>query len=387
MKTVEEGCIGAHVILVSGQHVPAADVRTDGCGVPYITGPSQFINGRPSTKLTTERPRAICRRGDILVTVKGSGTGTLAVADRAYAISRQLMAVQPQELDASFAFEVLSRQVEFLRRSAVGLIPGISRRDVLNIPVPSYPVRAQRQIGQLLANTRRCEAVLGELIVAKRRFNRGLAQQLLTGRRRFKEFESEAWSERSVGDCFAEVQRPVEWDDSATYNLLSVRRRSGGVFLRSHTQGAKIKTKRMFQVRAGDFLISKMQVAHGALGIVNSGFDHMHVSGSYIVLQNKRPDQLRTKYFDYFTRLPRMYRQALLSSYGVHIEKMTFNLPWYLRSRIRVPKSVPEQERIIDLLDGLERETAILERLRDALDRQRRGVAELLLSGKVRIRA
>ncbi len=130
-----------------------------------------------------------------------------------------------------------------------------------------------------------------------------------------------------------------------------------------------------------------MQVVHGALGLVPAHLDGMKVSGSYVVLRNKRPDLLYLAFFDQLSRLPQMYRQALLASYGVHIEKMTFNLGWYLRSTIGIPSLMKEQESITSTLTALDRELELLEKLRDALDRQRRGVAELLLTGKVRVPA
>ena len=54
----------------------------------------------------------------------------------------------------------------------------------------------------------------------------------------------------------------------------------------------------------------------------------------------------------------------------------------------RVPVTIPEveeQRAIARVLSAVDREVVLLDALRDALDRQRRGVAELLLTGKVRL--
>lgn len=379
--------LGDGVLLVSGQHVPAAEVHRDHKGVPYLTGPSQFRNDGPMTSLSTTHPRAMCEPGDILLTVKGSGTGTMVIADREYAISRQLMAIRPYGWDPLYVYAQLTRRVDELRRKASGIIPGITRGDVLRTLVPAPPIGSQRVVASLFVTYQQCDGLLNRLLQTKRRLKRGLMQQLLTGKRRFKEFEKEPWTTQRVGALFEVVSRPVEWDDSAAYDLLSIRRRSGGVFHRSRTEGKKIKTKQLFQVRAGDFLISRMQVVHGALGLVRPEFDGMHVSGSYVVLRNKNPDGIRAEFFDQLTRLQSMYRQALLASYGVHIEKMTFNLEWYLKAEILVPSSLGEQDAIVGTLTAMDRDMTAFERLQAALDRQRHGVMELLLTGKVLIPA
>jgi type I restriction enzyme S subunit len=78
----------------------------------------------------------------------------------------------------------------------------------------------------------------------------------------------------------------------------------------------------------------------------------------------------------------------LFHRYSQGLVKDTLNLkfPQFAKVRVRIP-GVEEQEAIASLLVLLDREVAQLDRLRDALDRQRRGVAELLLTGKVRIPA
>lgn len=288
----------------------------------------------------------------------------------------------------------LALQTSGVRREILGRAAGtsgtmkkLSRERLWTLPVAVPPAPQQLRIAEVLAGFERAVRQLVALLGAKRRFKRGLMQQLLTGKRRFKEFEGTSWRRIRIGDLFEDVSRPVPWSDEATYQLLSIRRRSGGVFLREARKGSEIKTKQLFEVRGGDFLISKMQVVHGALGMVRQSFDGMHVSGSYVVLTNKSPDQVRTQFFDYVTRLPRSYRQALLASYGVHIEKMTFNLPWYLRSAISIPSSLDEQDRVVATLDSLEREVELLMLLKERLDRQRKALAELLLTGKVRIPA
>lgn len=68
------------------------------------TGPADFPNGKSVLTKHTIRPGTLCESEDILVTVKGSGAGTLVVADARYCISRQLMAIKVHDWDSTFIF-------------------------------------------------------------------------------------------------------------------------------------------------------------------------------------------------------------------------------------------------------------------------------------------
>ena len=86
--------LGTGASVVCGQHVLAKDCLAGTSATHYLTGPSDFVNGRPVATKSVIHPGVMCKKGDILLTVKGSGVGTLALADRDYCISRQLMAIR-----------------------------------------------------------------------------------------------------------------------------------------------------------------------------------------------------------------------------------------------------------------------------------------------------
>ena len=72
--------LGSDISLVSGHHVLARFCNSD-FGTPYITGPSDFSSGVIEHTKFTIRPSAVCKLRDILITVKGSGVGSMVVAD------------------------------------------------------------------------------------------------------------------------------------------------------------------------------------------------------------------------------------------------------------------------------------------------------------------
>ena len=212
-------------------------------------------------------------------------------------------------------------------------------------PIPLPPLPEQRKIAAILSTWDTAIDQTRALLAAALRRKQALMQQLLTGKKRLPGF-AVPWKKIAISCLLEEVERPVVWDDNATYSLLSVRRASGGAFLREELKGTEILTKNMYLAKAGDFLISKMQVLHGAMALVPDELDSKHISGSYIALRPRTDAPIHPVFFSMLTNTPEFYHLTYLSSYGVHIEKMTFNLEWFLQSTIRIPDNVKEQRAI-----------------------------------------
>ena len=186
--------------LLSGHHVLAQYCNTDGVGAPYLTGPADFPDGQINVTRFTTAPTTICERGDILVTVKGSGAGTLIVSDGRYCISRQLMAIRADQWNKTFLFYSLMQNATEFQAAATGLIPGLSRADILLqvIPVPRS-ADEQRAIATALSDVDALITALDKLIAKKRAIKTAAMQQLLTGKARLPGFSGE-WETKRLGE-------------------------------------------------------------------------------------------------------------------------------------------------------------------------------------------
>jgi type I restriction enzyme S subunit len=169
------------VTLVSGHHVLAQNCNTRGHGVPYITGPADFPDGRIHQTKFTHKPISMCQAGDILVTVKGSGAGTLVEADASYCISRQLMAIRTNAWDSRFLLYSLLQNAPSIKDAVTGLIPGLSRSDILNQMIPAPSVDEQQAIAAVLSDIDADLDALDARLAKARDIKQGMMQQLLTG--------------------------------------------------------------------------------------------------------------------------------------------------------------------------------------------------------------
>ena len=130
--------------LISGRDLSPSDYNGTEDGIPYITGASNFINGKVSLVRWTPKPQVITNYRDLLITCKGT-IGEIAINDFGEAhIARQVMAIRNiYNLNIDYLSLCLQFYIESIKQSAKGLIPGISREDVLNIILPVPPNKYQ----------------------------------------------------------------------------------------------------------------------------------------------------------------------------------------------------------------------------------------------------
>lgn len=189
------------------------------------------------------------------------------------------------------------------------------------------------------------------------------------------------WVRTTLGEVTNVALRRLDWDEKATYRRITVRRGCGGLALRSDALGEEILTKDMYLVKAGDFVISRRQVIHGAWAMARPEFNNTHVSKEYACL-TARSERLWMPYLDWLSRTPRLRHEALRCSYGVDPEKMVLNLPWLLKTSLQLPENVERQRKIAEYLDAQHVEIGLLRRQRDALAKQKRGLMQKLLTGE-----
>jgi len=187
----------------------------------------------------------------------------------------------------------------------------------------------------------------------------------------------DGWIEMHIGDALEEVDYPIKMRDSEVYHLVSIRRRSGGMFLRESLPGSKILTKTLREVVPGTFVIARMQVVHGATALATTEFAGCAISKSYSTFTGTR--RCTARYFSWLAKLPFMYAYFLDSSQGVVIEKMTFDQERWLSLPIYLPP-VSEQRRITEILDTVDKAIRVAEQLIVKADLVRQGVLHDLLS-------
>jgi len=246
--------------------------------------------------------------------------------------------------------------------SALKEIP-IGELKKVQIPVP--PLAEQKTIAEILGNWDEAIEKIEKLIEAKKKLKKGLMQQLLTGKKRFKEFSGHEWKTYGFKEIFNTVPskkfqiQKSQYLARGTYPVIDQGRKhvvaytnNGSVFDRvpvivfgDHTRIVKwvdfpfvvgadgtqlIKTKPLCDIQFGYYLLSCLTV----------------------------PDYGYSRHF-------KLVKESVF----------------------KVPQSNNDQRRIASVLTTVDAEISLLEKMLDLVKWQKDGLMQKLLTGRIRVRA
>jgi type I restriction enzyme S subunit len=392
--------IADDIDLISGQHIQASECSPDVDGTPYLTGPTDFPNGKIIVSKYTKMPKVMCNEGDILLTVKGSGTGKLTRADRQYCISRQLMALRPRSWDRDFIFQVLLASQARFENEASGLIPGLSREQILSTPLAVPSSSEQRKIAAILSSVddtiEKTQAVIDQLEAIKR----GLIGELLTrgiGNPRSQSHKELGalvpahWQVLSLGQVLAEIDAgwsPQCESRTATngeWGVLKVSAVSSGTYIQEEHKALpeSMEARPDLEVRQGDVLITR---ANGVLDLVGrSAF--VHKTRTQLMLSDKtlRLRPLHEQLLPYFLHLILGFEpiraQILEGTTGSHMRNISQSA---IRKVIAPIPPLNEQKTITETVMSIENRIAAERDFLTAQKELKNGLLDALLTGRIR---
>ena len=151
-----------------------------------------------------------------------------------------------------------------------------------------------------------------------------------------------------IGDFLGKSQNWLEPKPDKTYKQITVRLWGKGLVLRAEVAGSQIAAARQLQVRAGQFLLSRIDARHGACGLVPASLDGALVSNDFPCFDIDSKIVLPA-YFAWYARTEHFIALCRQASEGstnrVRLKENTF-----LRMRVSLP-SLDEQQRIVAKLD------------------------------------
>ena len=132
--------------LISGTDLTPDKYTAKPDGIVYITGASNIQDGQIIQNRWTKNASRISKKGDLLLTCKGT-VGATAILDIEEAhIARQIMAIRPICINIHYAKYFVEYMVPTLKAAAKSMIPGIERGNVLNMLLPLPPLAEQKRI-------------------------------------------------------------------------------------------------------------------------------------------------------------------------------------------------------------------------------------------------
>jgi type I restriction enzyme S subunit len=344
--------------------------------------------------------RGLPKPGDLLFTTEAPlGMVAFFPEDGKYAVAQRLVTLRAKRgvLDSKYLlYYLLSEQGnhEVQLRSTGSTATGIRQSELRKVPIVLPPFPEQCKIAEILSSWEQAIALTERRIEAARQRKKGLMQRLLTGRVRFPEFVRSSkrretkygdlpvdWKYVPIGKVAREVSVKNEQDHD--YPVLSCTKHYGLVnsleYFGRQIYSDDLSTYRI--VKRNQFAYATNHIEEGSIGYQDL-HDFALISPMYTVFEaSDRVDDG----FLYKVLKTERYRHIFEVNTNGTVNRRG-SLRWKVFATIRIPlPSLEEQWRIAAVLQACDREIELLTQKRDALQRQKKGLMQRLLTGRVRV--
>lgn len=325
----------------------------------------RYVN---STKTTlTKAGFNKCRKlppSSILFVCIGSSIGKVAQTPLESCSNQQINAVVVNEENSSdFIFSLLEeRSARIAILAGEQAVPIINKSQFSSVKVIAPDCKKEQQkIADFLSAVDKKTFLLKEKYALLEQYKKGVMQKLFSRETRFKDENDNDfpdWQEERFSNILQLQLNSLQMNDESEYELITVRRRNGGVDSRGIYKGKEVLVKNQYELKTNQFVISKRQIVHGACGLVPEALAGAIVSNEYNVFEPVA-EKLDINYFNMIaTSLP-MRRAFFINSDGVHIEKLLFKTQSWLKTKLDFP-CVEEQRKIVTFINSLDKKLELV---------------------------
>lgn len=343
--------------------------------------------------------RGIPKPEDLLLTTEAPlGMVAMFPSNGKYAVAQRTVTLRPsrEKLDSRFLMNFLlstegQRRLEI--KSSGSTAKGIKQSELRQILIPLPPLPEQQKISEILSTWDEAIDLTQQLIDAKKKRKKGLMQKLLwvakgdeSPKLRLSEYR-DSWHLTRFGDIFERVTRK---NSEGNNNPLTISAQHGLV---SQTQFfnkvvASDSLDRYYLLRCGEFAYNKSYSEGYPFGAFKrlDKYDAGALSTLYICFRIIDSDT-SSDYFVHFFESGGMNRgiysiaQEGARNHGLlnMSVKDVFNLHIYI-------PSYEEQKELAKFFNMLDEEILLLKKKLAALQKQKKGLMQQLLTGKTRVK-
>lgn len=269
---------------------------------------------------------------------------------------------------------------QIIRNGQGAVRTNIGQGDLSQIKIPLPPMSEQKEIARILKT---CDEVIRsteQLIAQKELRKKWLMQQLLTGKKRLKGFSGEV-KLKAVGQFIREISERNK--EAKVLNILSVTNYRG--FINQTDQFdrtvASEDTSNYKIVKKGQFAYNPSRVNVGSLDLLRN-LEEGILSPMYIVFATDEKRlladflyfHLKTQWF--YGHIPMFVQGSVRDSLSFDgLCSMKFFIP-----------TIEEQTAIVQILQAADKEINLLKVKAEKLRKQKKGLMQQLLTGKIRIK-
>jgi type I restriction enzyme S subunit len=154
-----------------------------------------------------------------------------------------------------------------------------------------------------------------------------------------------SWKRYRFSDFLKRSKIPIVLEDNKVYKRVTIRIKNNGVSLRDEDSGRKIGTKKQFVLKAGQFIVSKIDARYGAFGIAPEETDNAIITGNFWAYDVDF-SIINIEWFNQYTNSQEFYDLCERASSGITHRKY-LKEDVFLNYVIELPE-LSEQNRIIN---------------------------------------
>jgi type I restriction enzyme, S subunit len=221
-----------------------------------------------------------------------------------------------------------------------------------------------------------------QLITQKELRKKWLMQQLLTGKKRLKGFE-DRYKKQTVEEVLLPIRNSLSPESNVLYRQIGIRSHGKGIFLKEMVEGRIIGKKRVFWIEPDCLILNIVFAWEQAIAITTKNHIGMIASHRFPMFK-PLPNKLNLEYILYFFKSPRGKQMLVNASPGGAGRNKTLGQNEFLNQILNLP-AVDEQTAIAQVLQTADKEITLLRAKADKLREQKKGLMQMLLTGKKRL--
>lgn len=375
---------------------PAGDSKYfNGSFLPWITvsevtkDSNMFLSNTASCLTETgAKFTRIIEKNTLLLTNSGATLGVPKITALRAGANDGIAVFLELKQDIHFVYYFLQSKTSYFRG---GLAPGVGQPNLnteliggVSILLPPLP--EQFKIADILSTWDDALEKLDVLIAVKERRKKGLMQQLLTGKKQIKGF-SKKWPLLPIPEVFERVERAIV---GTPQHILSIT--AGKGFVDQREKFSRVIAGRNIEnyvlLRKGEFAYNKGNSNLYPQGCVYrlEEYEEGAVPNVWISFRLKSKKNSSLFYKHFFLSGGLNHPLHRLINAGVRNDGLLNLTPTnFFSVQVPVPPE-DEQTRLGALFEELASEISLLRSQRAAIDQQRRGLMQKLLTGAVRVR-
>lgn len=384
--------------IIMGQSPPSSSYNKNGIGLPFYQGNADFGRIFPTLNNWCAAPKKQAEKGDILISVRAP-VGEVNIAPQKCCIGRGLAVLRPQGIDSNYLYYILIYSSTLLNNLSQGSTFGaINSKELSDLQIPIPPKREQKEIGLFLSNVDEAIDKTDAVIEKTRELKKGLMQQLLTKGIQRGRSKSQDFKDTEIGKI------PKHWDILPAEQVCkrvtdgthdTPKPANTGYFLvtSKNIKNGNIDFSDAYLINNSDFneankrsKVDSYDVLFSMIGTIGETTivpdDNPHFAIKNIGLFKTNENKWLALWLHYY--FCSKFAQSYINS-NVKGSSQKY-LPLY--SLRNFPIIVPpplEQKKIAEVLSTVDNEITHEEEHKSQLDRIKKALMGVLLTGKVRV--